>query len=90
MPKKGGPNPVDVHVGNRLRMRRLMLGLSQTAVADALGVTFQQVQKYEKGTNRVSASRLQLLAMLLQAPVPFFFERARQGVLWTARARALR
>ena len=53
------PNPVDVHVGNRVRIRRLELGMSQEKLGDALGVTFQQVQKYEKGANRVSASRLQ-------------------------------
>jgi transcriptional regulator with XRE-family HTH domain len=69
-------NPTDKHVGGRLRMRRLMLGMSQTHIADALGVTFQQVQKYEKGTNRVSASRLQHLSQILQVPVPFFFEGA--------------
>jgi transcriptional regulator with XRE-family HTH domain len=68
------PNPIDVHVGRRVRMRRLMLHLSQTTLADALGLTFQQVQKYEKGTNRISASRLQEIASFLQVPVPFFFE----------------
>lgn len=77
MPKsKGGPNPIDRHVGNRVRMRRLMLSLSQTTLADALGITFQQVQKYEKGTNRISASRLQHVAHVLQVPIPFFFEDA--------------
>jgi len=69
-------NPTDKHVGTRLRMRRLMLDMSQTDVADALGLTFQQVQKYEKGSNRVSASRLQHLSQILQMPVPFFFEGA--------------
>ncbi len=73
MPKKR-PDPVDVHVGNRLRMRRLKLDMSQTEVATAVGVTFQQLQKYEKGANRVSASRLQRLSQLLQVPMPFFFE----------------
>ena len=68
------PNPVDIHVGNRVRMRRLMLDLSQTQLADALGITFQQVQKYEKGVNRISASRLQHISHILQAPIPFFFE----------------
>jgi transcriptional regulator with XRE-family HTH domain len=67
-------NPIDQHVGKRVRMRRLMLSLSQTALADALGITFQQVQKYEKGTNRISASRLQHTARILQVPVTFFFE----------------
>jgi transcriptional regulator with XRE-family HTH domain len=69
-------NPTDKHVGSRLRMRRLMLDMSQTDVADALGLTFQQLQKYEKGSNRISASRLQHLSQILQVPVPFFFEGA--------------
>jgi transcriptional regulator with XRE-family HTH domain len=73
MPKKRR-DPIDVHVGNRLRMRRLMLDMSQAKVATALGVTWQQLQKYEKGANRVSASRLQHLSQLLQVPIPFFFE----------------
>ncbi len=68
------PNPVDMYVDNRVRMRRLMLDLSQTRLADALGVTFQQVQKYEKGVNRISASRLQQMSQTLQVPIPFFFE----------------
>jgi transcriptional regulator with XRE-family HTH domain len=71
---KRSPNPTDIHVGSRIRMRRLMLGNSQTELAEALGVTFQQVQKYEKGANRVSASRLQQISLFLQVPVPFFFE----------------
>jgi transcriptional regulator with XRE-family HTH domain len=66
-------NAVDVHVGAKLRMRRMMLGMTQTDLADALGLTFQQVQKYEKGTNRVSASRLQQIANVLKVPVAFFF-----------------
>jgi transcriptional regulator with XRE-family HTH domain len=69
-------DPIDKHVGARLRMRRLMLGMSQTDVANALGLTFQQVQKYEKGTNRISASRLQRLCETLKVPIPFFFEGA--------------
>jgi transcriptional regulator with XRE-family HTH domain len=69
-------NPTDKHVGSRLRMRRLMLDMSQADLADGLGLTFQQVQKYEKGTNRVSASRLQHISQILQVPVPFFFEGA--------------
>ena len=68
------PNPIDIHVGKRLRMRRLMLDMSQETLADALGLTFQQVQKYEKGANRVGASRLQRLCEILQVPVGFFFE----------------
>jgi transcriptional regulator with XRE-family HTH domain len=68
------PNATDVHVGRRMRMRRLMLQMSQEAFATKLGVTFQQVQKYEKGVNRVSASRLQQACNVLQVPVQFFFE----------------
>jgi transcriptional regulator with XRE-family HTH domain len=73
---KNAINPTDKHVGSRLRMRRLMLDMSQTDVADALGLTFQQLQKYEKGSNRISASRLQHISQILQVPVPFFFEGA--------------
>jgi len=69
-------HPVDAHVGKRVRMRRLMLGMSQTKLGDALGLTFQQVQKYEKGANRISASRLQLIASIQQVPIAFFFEGA--------------
>jgi len=69
-------NPVDRHVGSRVRMRRLMLGMSQEKLGNGLGLTFQQVQKYEKGTNRIGASRLQHISQLLQVPVPFFFEGA--------------
>ncbi|TAK46664.1 MAG: XRE family transcriptional regulator [Xanthobacteraceae bacterium] len=68
------PNPVDKYVGSRVRMRRIMLGMSQEKLGDALGLTFQQVQKYEKGTNRVGASRLQQIAEVLQVPVSFMFE----------------
>ena len=74
--KKTGPDPIDKHVGSRVRMRRMMLGLSQEKIANALGLTFQQVQKYEKGTNRISASRMHQLAGILQVPIPFFFEGA--------------
>src|SRR5215475_3716927 len=70
------PNPTDKYVGSRVRMRRMMLGMSQEKLADALGLTFQQVQKYEKGTNRISASRLQAISQILDAPVHFFFEGA--------------
>ena len=73
---KKAPNPVDKHVGSRVRMRRLMLSLSQEKLGDALGLTFQQVQKYEKGTNRIGASRLQQISNILQVPVAFFFEGA--------------
>jgi transcriptional regulator with XRE-family HTH domain len=68
------PNAIDAHVGKRLRMRRLVLRMSQETLADELGVTFQQVQKYEKGVNRVSASRLHSVAHILQVPVQFFFD----------------
>jgi transcriptional regulator with XRE-family HTH domain len=68
------PNPIDKHVGSRVRMRRKMLGMSLEKLGDALGLTYQQVQKYEKGTNRISASRLQQSAHILQVPVTFFFE----------------
>jgi transcriptional regulator with XRE-family HTH domain len=70
------PNPIDRHVGARVRMRRLMVGLSQSKLAHALDVTFQQIQKYEKGANRIGASRLQQLARVLDVPPSFFFEGA--------------
>jgi len=73
---KDGVHQIDKHVGSRVRMRRMMLGMSQGKLADALGVTFQQVQKYEKGTNRISASRLYRTSQILQVAVPFFFEGA--------------
>jgi transcriptional regulator with XRE-family HTH domain len=73
---KKAPNPTDKHVGSRVRMRRIMLSMSQEKLGDALGLTFQQVQKYEKGTNRIGASRLQQIAHTLQVPVAFFFEGA--------------
>jgi transcriptional regulator with XRE-family HTH domain len=73
---KGVLNPIDKHVGSRMRMRRLMLDMSQTDLADGLGLTFQQVQKYEKGANRIGASRLQHISQILQVPVSFFFEGA--------------
>ena len=73
---KKAPNPIDQHVGSRVRMRRMMLAMGQQALGAALGLTFQQVQKYEKGTNRIGASRLQQLSQILQVPVAFFFEGA--------------
>ena len=73
---KKAPNPIDKHVGSRVRMRRMMLSMSQEKLGDALGLTFQQVQKYEKGTNRIGASRLQQISTILQVPVAFFFEGA--------------
>lgn len=71
---QGAPNPIDVHVGKRIKMRRSLLGMSQEKLAGLLGLTFQQVQKYEKGLNRVSASRLWDFSVVLNAPVNFFFE----------------
>jgi transcriptional regulator with XRE-family HTH domain len=68
------PDPVDVHVGRRLRLRRTLLGMSQEQLANAVGVTFQQIQKYERGSNRVSASRLYDISKVLGVPVAFFFE----------------
>jgi transcriptional regulator with XRE-family HTH domain len=73
---KKAPNPTDKHVGARVRMRRMMLSMSQEKLGDALDLTFQQVQKYEKGTNRIGASRLQQISQILQVPVAFFFEGA--------------
>jgi transcriptional regulator with XRE-family HTH domain len=73
------PNPIDIHVGSRLRMQRVMLGLSQEKLAAAFGLTFQQVQKYEKGVNRMGSSRLQQAAHILDVSVPFFFEGAPGG-----------
>src|SRR5436190_423924 len=73
---KKAPNPIDKHVGSRVRMRRMMLSMSQEKLGDALGLTFQQVQKYEKGTNRIGASRLQHISHILSAPIEFFFEGA--------------
>ncbi|WP_165186552.1 helix-turn-helix domain-containing protein [Caulobacter soli] len=68
------PNPVDLHVGGRVRMRRKILGVSQDQLAASLGLTFQQVQKYERGSNRVSASKLYQIAKTLQVPISFFFD----------------
>src|SRR5271166_1956154 len=73
------PNPVDKYVGSRVRMRRIMLGMSQEKLGEALGLTFQQVQKYEKGTNRVGASRIQQISEILQVPVSFLFEGGPSG-----------
>lgn len=70
------PNPIDRHVGSRVRMRRVILGMSQEKLGEALGLTFQQVQKYEKGANRIGASRLQQISRTLDVPPAFFFEGA--------------
>ena len=75
----GIPNPIDVHVGKRIRMRRLFLGMNQETLANALGLTFQQVQKYEGGANRVSASRLSAMAGILSVPISFFFGDLQNG-----------
>lgn len=72
--RPGVPNPVDIHVGSRIRMRRIMLGMSQQKLGELLGLTFQQVQKYERGTNRVGASRIWDLTKVLDVPVTYFFE----------------
>ena len=68
------PNPVDIHVGGRVRLRRTLMGLSQEKLGIALGLTFQQVQKYERGANRIGASRLYHLSQILEVPVAFFFD----------------
>lgn len=73
---KKTPNPIDIHVGSRIRLRRNMAGMSQEKLGESLGITFQQVQKYEKGTNRVGASRLQAIASVLEVPVSYFFHDA--------------
>jgi transcriptional regulator with XRE-family HTH domain len=70
------PNPIDIHVGTRVRMQRNILGMSQEKLAEALGVTFQQVQKYENGTNRVSASRLHDMSKVLGVDISYFFDKA--------------
>lgn len=76
LPNQRSANSVDGHVGSRVRLRRLELGLSQERLADQLGITFQQVQKYERGTNRIGASRLHQIALVLQVPISYFFEGA--------------
>jgi len=68
------PNPIDVHVGSRVRMRRMLIGMSQEKLGDSLGLTFQQVQKYEKGSNRIGASRLFNIARVVGVPIEFFYE----------------
>lgn len=71
---KGSPGPVDIHVGQRLKMRRSLLGLSQEKLAEAVGLTFQQIQKYERGINRVSAGRLFQFSKILDVPITYFYE----------------
>lgn len=79
------PRPVDAHVGARVRLRRTMLGMSQEKLAQALGLTFQQVQKYERGTNRVGSSRLYELSKILDVPIQFFFDEMPAEIAATAR-----
>lgn len=82
------PNPVDVHVGARVRMRRTLLGMTQTKLGDAIGLTFQQVQKYERGVNRIGSSRLYDLARVLDVPINFFFDEMPTAVSDKSPARA--
>lgn len=70
----GSPNPIDVHVGSRVKLRRTLLGMSQEKLGEAIGLTFQQVQKYERGFNRIGASRLFDISKVLEVPIGFFFE----------------
>jgi transcriptional regulator with XRE-family HTH domain len=89
MTRAKAPNPTDKHVGARVRMRRLMLSMSQEKLGKALGITFQQIQKYEKGTNRIGASRLQQIAHILEVPISFFFDGAPMAKgAWNASAAA--
>ena len=81
-----GPNPIDIHVGSRIRLRRQLMKMSQEKLGDELGVTFQQVQKYERGANRVGASRLYRLSRVLEVPVQFFFEGLNDQTAITAMA----
>jgi transcriptional regulator with XRE-family HTH domain len=73
------PNPIDIQVGTRVRMRRMLIGMSQEKLGEKIGLTFQQIQKYEKGTNRISASRMQQIADALNVPVSYFFEDTQQA-----------
>jgi transcriptional regulator with XRE-family HTH domain len=81
--KEGRPSPIDVHVGSRIRLRRTLLGMSQERLGEALGLTFQQVQKYERGVNRVGASRLFDLSRVLDVPISFFFDDMPEGLAST-------
>lgn len=85
--KSDKPNPIDVHVGSRVRLRRTLLGMSQERLGEAIGLTFQQVQKYERGANRVGASRLYDLSRVLDVPVSYFFEEIASEVASAADAR---
>ncbi len=77
---KGKPDPVDIHVGKRLRIRRSLLGVSQEKLANEIGLTFQQVQKYERGTNRISAGRLYKFSKVLDVPIDYFYEQLETAV----------
>jgi len=85
--KSDKPNPIDVHVGSRVRLRRTLLGMSQEKLGEAIGLTFQQVQKYERGANRIGASRLYDLSRVLDVPVAYFFEEMTADVASAAEAR---
>ena len=85
---RGAPIPIDVHVGARVRLRRMLLGMSQEKLGEHLGLTFQQIQKYEKGINRIGASRLFDLSQVLGVPVQFFYENCAVG--GAARSRRFR
>ena len=87
--KRGRSNPVDAHVGSRVRMRRTLLGLSQEKLGEALSLTFQQVQKYERGANRIGASRLYQISKVLEVPVSFFFEEMTEPVIGPPEAAAI-
>jgi transcriptional regulator with XRE-family HTH domain len=78
------PHPIDIHVGKRLRLRRTILGMSQEAIGNAIGVTFQQVQKYERGANRIGSSRLYEFSKILTVPVSYFFEEMGSGAQTSA------
>ena len=81
------PNPMDIHVGSRVRLRRMVIGMSQEKLGEKMSLTFQQIQKYEKGTNRIGASRLFQLSQIMDVPVQFFFEDA--PIAYTNRSSAL-
>lgn len=82
--RPGVPNPIDIHVGGRVRLRRTLLGLSQGQLGKLIGLTFQQVQKYERGTNRIGASRLYDLSRVLDVPIQFFYDDMTQETLGQA------
>lgn len=81
-----GPDPIDVHVGSRVRIRRTLLGMSQSILGQRLGLTFQQIQKYERGANRIGSSRLYRISVILDVPVSFFFDELPDNVVAGARA----